>query len=230
LEFEYLGEYPHLFSVAINSILGARGFIDIGWGVDPPSIFIQDEDNYGRILFEYYERFSGYNRIIMQKVDEDYVYFYPYYNFILLPSEYNTIRARNKISQELKEINSWNQPISDDSEFVRVRIVRRKEEGPIKDDELVEIYQLFYPEVNLSRSQMLFNTVFLRTDRYNRSIYLLGRYAILFQPNHLFDIENGVLEITDWFNYQTELRLFMEANGWDTPFEGQLENEDEWKN
>jgi len=34
-----------------------------------------------------------------------------------------------------------------------------------------------------------------------------------------FDPETGILDITDFLNnYQTPLRLFMEANGWDTPF------------
>ena len=74
---------------------------------------------------------------------------------------------------------------------------------------------------------------FLRTDEYGRAIYLgLGRVeesesaertylAILFQPDHSFDIETGWLEIEEEYfnNYQTKLREFMEANGWDTPFE-----------
>ncbi|MCL2864744.1 MAG: hypothetical protein FWE25_04280, partial [Lachnospiraceae bacterium] len=63
------------------------------------------------------------------------------------------------------------------------------------------------------------NIFFLRTDNYGRSVYFRRNTAILFQPDHSFDLETGVLEIIDPVRYQTELREFMEANGWDTPFE-----------
>jgi len=43
--------------------------------------------------------------------------------------------------------------------------------------------------------------------------------VVLFQPDHSFDIETGILVTTDRLSYQTELRKFKEANGWDTPFD-----------
>ena len=66
-------------------------------------------------------------------------------------------------------------------------------------------------------------TRFFRMDYYGRSIYLTAErglgwggpyFAIMFQPDHSFDLETGTLEITSMNNYQTELRLFMEANSW----------------
>jgi len=226
-EVLYPGHHPELFSIAINSILGARGFqvggLPGGTGINATTRVI-DEDNYERILFSYGEGDISY--VIMQKVDEDYVYFYPHYNFISFQGVWlsweerqHSRRITDEDLEELKKANSWNKEMSDSSKFVRVRIVRRKEDGPISDDKLVRASHLIFPERNSTRTQIITNTIFLRTDRYGRAIYSFGGYAALFQPDHSFDIETGILEITDRFNYQTELRLFMEANGWDTPFE-----------
>jgi len=81
--FEYTGDRPELYSVAINSILGVQGFAPSSWGPVRPSIIVLDEDSYGRVMFLYYESsfISPVNIVIMQKVDGDYVYFYPHYNF-----------------------------------------------------------------------------------------------------------------------------------------------------
>jgi len=103
--FEYRGDYPELFSVAVNSILGAQGFQEGGWPRPiQPYIRVLEEDNYGRRLFIYTEDVtigvSSY-RVIIQKVEGDYAYFYPHYNFG---------RGRTDEAVEaLKEANSWNQ-------------------------------------------------------------------------------------------------------------------------
>jgi len=128
----------------------------------------------------------------------------------------------------LKKANSWNQEMSCISELVRVRIVQRPEIGPISDEKLIDAYHDIFYGVELSRRRnALSNMVYLRTDAYGRSVYLgigAGRewisthIAVIFQPDHSLDLEKGTLTITDNYNYQTDLRLFMEANGWDTPF------------
>ena len=226
IEFEYIGDYPELYSVAINSILGARGY-----GVahmTQPNIIVLEEDDYGRILFSYSESaaagntgVSPFNRVIIQKTDGDYAYFYPHYNFISNSSG----RFTDEEIETLKEANSWNQEMSDSSEFLRVRIVRQQDEGPITDEQLIETHHLILPDSTANNHQIIGNTTFLRTDDVGRSIYLrrgtIGQnsIAILFQPDHSFDIETGTLEIINPNNYQTELRLFMEANGWDEPWD-----------
>ena len=217
--FDYVGNYPELYSVAINSLLGARGYGD---NKTQPIITTLEEDRYGRILFSYSEGYAigaGFSYGIMQKVEGNYVYFYPHYNFILR----NWGHFTSEDVETLKEVNSWNQPMSDSNEFVRVRIVRQKEEGPISESDLVDMYRLVFPNLNLSRGQIIPHVVFLRADDYGRSIYLASRreihIAVLFQPDHSFDLETGTLLIEDHNNYQTELRLWMEANGWNTPWE-----------
>jgi len=221
-EFEYSGSYPELYSVAINSMLDIRGVQVVGGlnGIINPNISVLEEDDYGRILFSYNEGgiASSSSRLILQKVEGNYAYFYPHYNFFLIPRNPDR-RFENRNIEILKEANSWNQEMSDSSKFVRARIVHRKEEGSVSDDKLVEVYKLIIPETRLNTRQMVSNMIFLRTDSYGRAIYSIGEIVVLFQPDHSLDIEIGLLEITDRFNYQTELRLFMEANGWDTPFE-----------
>jgi hypothetical protein len=33
----------------------------------------------------------------------------------------------------------------------------------------------------------------------------------------MLDLKTGVHKLTDFYEYQTELKLFMEANGWNKP-------------
>ena len=227
-EFEYVGDYPELYSVAIHSILGQRGYASGSVGGDPPAITVLGADDYGRRLFSYNEGLANIGHtlnhlVIIQKVEGDYAYFYPHYNFIISTIEYNWDFTDERI-EALKEANSWNQSMSDSSEFVRVRIVRQKGEGPISCDKLFEAFNDIFPDTNLSRGPATSAMVFLRTDNYGRSVYFVigtygtGVFAILFQPDHSFDLETGMLEITDRINHQTELRLFMEANGWNEPW------------
>jgi len=282
-EAVYVGDYPELFSVAISSVLGMGN--DIAWYY--PIITILEEDDYGRILFEYDEGLLSPGRLIIQKVEDGYAYFYPHYNFMLrtqgtsltqyIPDfqdeemlaqwlkfqgklqELERVEHQRRLDgdfsatcEELRELrelmslmleevpgdpgfpdeemehlrqaNSWNQEMSDSSEFVRVRVVREKETGPVPLEILVDVHYEFISGSNSRRSinHISFHMVFLRTDHYGRSIYsAFGPYtqfAILFQPDHTFDSETSILEITETNSYQTELRLFMEANGWDTPF------------
>jgi len=261
----FIGDYPELFTVAVRSMLGVGDLTVRGSG----GVTIIEVDDYGRVLFEYTEACCGHSsRLIMQKTDGDYVYFYPYYNFIL-----NTRRAisrvehvpdfqedevrerwielqqelRNRIENELdesdvreamdsilrstddfparqmealKQANSWNKPMSDTSEFVRVPITREQERGPVPPEILlaahnevaINIFGIRRPMVSVNGIHL--NLLYLRTDDYGRSIYASSQRVYLFQPDYSFCIETGFLEIADRWRYQTELRLFMEANGW----------------
>jgi len=246
-EPEYTGNYPELFSVAISSILGARGYADdeSPWRAEP-RISILEEDNFGRVLFMYSEDSFVRRReaddgsirtmvtprhihIIVQKVDGDYVYFYPHYNLILGRMGRGGVfdiyfedvpRISDEDFDAFKEANSWNQEMSDDSVFDRVRIVRRKEDGPLSSNQLAEARLEIFPDAEAGRRLLPNWIVFLRMDRYGRSIFVRSRdyehVVVLFQPDHSLDTETSVLRITDMFNYQTELRLFLEANGWNT--------------
>jgi len=221
----YTGDYPELFSVAIGSALGMTGYEREGGRHVAAGVVPIEEDRFGRVLFRYSEeaifrevdhdsgRVIGRRvvvYIVAQIADGDYVYFYPHYNFIIrgesgvrvFESYFEDIpRVSNEDLTALKEANSWNQEMSDDSAFDRVRIVRRKEDGPASRDDRM---------------------VYLRSDRYGRSVYAIStdsaHFVYFIQPDHSLDMEAGIIEIRDLFSYQTELRLFMEANGWNAPW------------
>jgi len=229
--FEYVGEYPELYSVVMSSILGARGYEFGGLRGIQPTVYRLDEDSYERMLFMYVEGEAFASAVIIQKIEEGYVYFYPHYNFLLTTHD-DGGAITSEETEVLREINSWDQPISDDSVFVRVRISRHRESGPISNSRLVGAHNQIFPDSTATRNQVVANTFFLRTDSYGRSVYAkeTGEWeadgswsatlvAFLFQPDYSFDLEVGVLEVTNHVRYQTELREFMEANGWDTPFE-----------
>jgi len=73
-----------LFTVAIYSLLGARGYTPEYHGYVPTDIKVLEEDDYGRVLFAYCEDQNGTvtTLLIIQKSDEKYSYYYPDYNFI----------------------------------------------------------------------------------------------------------------------------------------------------
>jgi len=237
-DFEYRGDHPELYSTAQYSLLGQRGYIPdhhVRHGFDP-SIRILEKDAFGRILFTYSEQQfqdqrHGYVLLIVQKVDTEFVYFYPHYNFIISLNHRDwNASFMDKFVNELKEANSWNRQMSEDEEFERVRISRQKEAGPISDRQLASAYRDIFPDTNLSDGQILFNRVFyFRTDSFGQSIYLFNEYVIFFNADHIVKdildttelIRDEEIESTNLINlrllsYQTELKLFMEANGWNT--------------
>ena len=218
-EFTYTGNYPDLYSVALNSVLGLEGF-ELSSPARQPRISLLEEDDYGRRLFSYSEASTIVAFLIIQKSDDVYAYFYPHYNFVIgsrnpwafIDEDYENVKA-------LKEANNWNREMSDTYEFVRVRISRQREVGSISNEKLIEVFYYLFPHIALDRPENIRSRMFyLRTDSYGRSIYSTGTGAVLFQPNHLFDSETGIFIFEERHNYQANLRLFMEANGWDTPF------------
>jgi len=224
--FEYSGEYPELWSTAVRSIPSATG---IGFNGTQPGIEVIETDQYGRVLFRYGEGLPPVFRVIMQRSDDNYAYFYPHYNHMTFPrvgTGYSAIQAQrdlyNEMIEDLKIANNWNQPLSDDSEFDRVRIVRRRVRGPVPEGALREAFHelLIYAGRDSIPSWDSGRMLFLREDRYGRAIYEHSwgdqKWIVIFQPDHSFDINISFGELIG-DDYQTDLRLLMEANGWNTP-------------
>jgi len=228
--FEYTGEYPELWSVTIGTIPSEAGAGMGTGGFNPqPFIIIIEIDNYGRVLFSYGNGFLPFFRVIMQRTDNNYAYFYTHYNHMADPRiDTGFLAAReqrylyDEMIENLKIANNWNQPMSDDSEFDRVRIVRRRERGPVPEDILREAFHelLIFAERDSIPSWDSGRMRFLREDRYGRTIYVHGWlyqfWVTILQPDHSFDIDISFGELIG-HDYQTDLRLLMEANGWNTP-------------
>ena len=254
LNDDYTGEHPDLYSVAINSLLGARG----SWREhvkQDPIVLIGDEDSFGRRLFLYYENaiyVSTYSLLICQSSDERYSYFYPHYNFISLSESHVTERLSELFTdgassraeyfervlvsfpedavEELKVANDWDMPL-DSERCIRVEIVRNKPNGPVRNQTLMAFYRRALGDDALDNRYFI---IYHMTDDYGRSIYVgSGRFVsvgphggrrhivMLFQPDGSYNVINGVMELSDLFNYQDELREFKERNNWNMPFEQQ---------
>jgi hypothetical protein len=229
----YHGEYPELFSVAINSILGTAGYGSDGELVFDSAIGLVEEDSYGRILFIYYEcnEISQYSLVICQKSDDNYAYFYPDYNFISISIEeylydYEVLEAVDSFPvdeiEELKTKNDWGMEISE-SKCMKVEIVRKKPVNrSVNNDTLRELYNLALGKDAYGHVSSY--TTFFITDDYNRSIYVgtgkvsSGRYVVmLFQPDGSYDESKCFFVSTDPDNYQDDLKQLKELNDWNKP-------------
>ncbi len=217
IENDYHGKYPELYSVAINSLLGARGYAQDERKYDS-EITIMESDQYGRTLFFYYEgkEVSSYSLIISQESTDNYTYFYPDVNFISA-SENDFPQAE---IEELKRKNDWDKPIVPEK-CIKVEVVRKKEKGPINNNKLIELYNKALGEDAYGLSAIIFFT----TDDYNRSIYLgygkssKRRYVVmLFNADGSYDESKCIMELTDLYRYQDELKSFKELNNWNKPY------------
>lgn len=127
----YRGDYPALYTEAICSVLGVMGHYD-GSSPCDSEINILETDDYGRVIYTYYED-GTFAVCIMQKADEDYVYYYPDFNFIKT-SDYTWGKdinetVNNSFSEEditnLKELNDFDKEF-DISKCIKTTITRKK--------------------------------------------------------------------------------------------------------
>lgn len=152
----YTGEYPELFTVAINCIPNAEGRI-IHEVSEAPIVHLIEVDENGRKLFCYSEEYGRYedgrnqgkmsrggvNLVICQFSDSEYAYYYPSITYISAPlCEGNKIYIygnsrpatidnplndfTNEEIEELKQKNDWGQEL-DLEKCEKAPIVRIKE-------------------------------------------------------------------------------------------------------
>lgn len=231
----YKGDYPELFTQATNSLLWNFGLSFLTDYVTDPYIEKIEEDNYGRVLFEYKESFferAGKNSdglafsalMIMQKADDAFVYYYEDFSFICKEKETNVsaeVQFDLREINDLKAQNDWGQKL-DLGKCIRQEITNQKQDLPFGDliesiiDELYEIDEEYW--VN--------TTYFLTQDDYGRFICYSKlrfdnnrfRYIVfIFNP----DMSYVYFEPETFYNYQQELKEFKEQNGWNEPI-GQL--------
>lgn len=231
----YEGDYPELFTEAINSIVGANGIkYDGGEYQESADLEIVQEDEYGRILFSYYEasEISTYNLVVSQASDDEYVYFYSDINFISA--------AENEFSEydvwQLLEANDWGKELSLDN-TVRIKITNEKEDSQIKiNDESFEplLRQLADSTGYLGDDLYCRFSLYMTRDTYGRVmfyVYGIGRdlygegvspdsttryfdTVVIVNPDGTYNQNTAIMELTDFFNYQQDLKSFKELNHW----------------
>lgn len=242
--------HADLGSIAMNSLIGASGYIS-GEMPRRAEFIVIEEDNFGRELFIYYEGGDKYNLFISQKSDGEYVYFYPDYNFIvtLYSKSTGTIGMEVGIDEtifpseeieKLKKRNDWNKEI-DVNKCVEVEIVREKGEGPIEYEVIESIY---YELLKEDGAHAKYDSYFLTTDDYGRSIYAFYGYRkkgdyeehaeyekykgyemyymiVVLQPDGSYDEDKGVMKLMyEEYEYQDKLKEFKELNNWNKPIGG----------
>ena len=238
-DYIYNGDHPELFTVAINSILGVKGYI-LSERVFSPDIDIVEVDDYGRTLFLYHE--NTISLVVSQKSDDGYVYYYPYHNFITIqrfasgkgywnyvneqiPMEEIEDSYTPQAIEKLKNDNDWNNPI-DLSKAVKTEIVNTKTDryGPVDYKVLQQLYRELFDE-KISKNEARRYFAYFVTDDYDRSIYTVWSseyeyYVILFKPDGSYDNKNDILVLSDAYNYQDEVKEFLDSHLWNKPLDG----------
>ena len=235
----YTGENPELLSVAVNSLLGIRGLY-LHEVYEDAKIQIVEKDEYGRVLFAYGENshISTFNFLIMQKSDEKYAYYYPHYNFISsegygLDRQIFDAYIDSKFSEDdvmkLKEKNDWGKPM-EDSKSIKVQISRRSNQASIQipEESFEKLLQLIASQSGYQGTDRLYKyQAFFKEDTYGRTLYYvrgIGRanpstvyfdVVMIFNPDGSYDESTCVMELSDNFQYQEELRGFLQRNHWD---------------
>lgn len=140
----YTGEYPELFTVAINLVPNAKGVIH-SETEHQPAVSLIEEDSKGRKLFGYVEEFSE-NAVlylmICQSNNEEFAFYYSENNLIFTTVSNYSLRIKiggpNVVSRidtplldftdeqikELKENNDWGQELNLDK-CVKAEIIRK---------------------------------------------------------------------------------------------------------
>ncbi|MDD4292022.1 MAG: hypothetical protein PHX51_07305 [Clostridia bacterium] len=182
--YTYKGDYPDLFTVSVNSIIGTFGWTNHG----SSKIEVLETDNYGRILFTYDEIDNAYFEIstsilVCQLSLDGYVYYYPDVNVY-------TIKSINKLSDDrivyssdhfaiaenrnaIKEANDWNKPLALDK-CTKKSIDNKKQDIPnyFTEDAQETLFHKLNPDMHddLKYSSMIDFSV-LTTDDYGRTVY-----------------------------------------------------------
>ena len=213
--YSYKGNDYDLFTVAMNSVLDSHGhtFKDN----EGPTLYIIEEDNYGRKLFYYCEgnNISTHSLIISQKTFEGNVYYFPDYNFIS--------NSNNEFSDEeinnLKVLNDWNLPLNEEK-MVISNIIYNKEDREITNDELIEkiISDNYSNQID---EFALRHCCIWKTDANGISLVVVRmerkseiKNFLIFLDSEMKFIENRVYYVEDYYNYQNWLKKIKMDIGW----------------
>ena len=242
--FRYYGDHVDLNTVAINSILGIHSGDRRIFVIDEDSygrrVFVVWGDT---VVAE--ERLGESSArvfavLISQQTKGKYVYFYPDYNVLLfentqpkgtIPTEESVKKyfGSDDFSEDIKWLkgkNDWEKPL-DESKSVRVKVSRyskhdEKRNGLVSDYDFRKAREQLFAGLTTDRGAFYY----LTSDNYNRHIFFTRNidendvytksFVVMFNKDGSFDPVNGVMEITDLWNYQDDLKAFRERNGWNT--------------
>ena len=224
----YVGNYPDLFTVAINSVLSSKGFLSANGSFQPVLEKI-DEDEYGRILFcyteSYHRSFGEFCLLIQQKKEDNYTYFYPFLNLVsgekaegnsislfknrtVILDKYNGVTTEQ--IENLKYLNDWNREINIEK-CVKKEIINKKAKGPLEYKQLQELCESLV--LDTGNSGTIRHVEFFTESTNDRLIYVLyGRqtdtyvemdvWILFFDKNGNYDRNKDNRKLGNNFSYQ----------------------------
>lgn len=218
----YSGNYPDLYTVAINSLLWNKGHSDKTDRFCDSEINILEKDEIGRILYIYYEDYyvgdtiSFSSLIISQYSVDGYVYYYEDCN-CLIKEQIAYTAELNEFSgeeiEELKKANDWGKEL-DLSKCIKKQVVREKQGLPYNEEIKSKVKQKFKSDEGNTFIDYLTNDI-------NGNFILYGVVrAFEKQSDYFVAFVNSEGEIIDWlipenlYAYQEELKNFKQKNGW----------------
>ncbi len=246
LPFEYGGEHPDLYTVAINNIFGAQGYHHNGEVPFDPYIEIIETDSQGRVLFLYDESNDfGTALVIMQATDGEHVFYYQddcYYPYAYseptpYDAKYTDLFTEEEIDA-LKELNDWNEPLNT-AKYTSATIAYRKGEGALEldDDDFEEAIRAYADTLGYLDDDTLYRYhEYCGRDKYGKEIYYvyaIGDYALgegvsPDSSTHYFNLAlifnadgscplSNIYEIAEETNLYNYIRAFKDNCGWNIP-------------
>ncbi|MBQ8915493.1 MAG: hypothetical protein IJ046_04860 [Clostridia bacterium] len=243
---KYTGDHPELYTVAVTNVFGARGYTSNGEVGYSPDVQIIEEDDFGRVLFVYNERYWGDDGfgaafVIMQMSDNDFAYFYDECCSTYVGEAYEIEKiiadADPDVIEELKVKNDWNcKP--DPIKYKSWEIVIKKPKSRQKIEEYYidpVIYEYAREHGYEGTDDDAFKySVFSSRDKYGRELfYVYARtadditdgetvygsydYAVIVDPEGGYTKES-LVRIDDMAKADSLIGDLKAACGWDTPY------------
>ena len=143
----------------------------------------------------------------------------------------------NEDKKRLKEKNDWDKKL-DEIKCIKVEITHKKSEPEVKITDAE--FEVLFKKVAVSKGykgtdKIFRSAIYSTVDDYGRTLYYawgIGRDAngegvsiqslymnfnlvLIFNPDGSYNEETCTMELTDFYNYQDELKAFKELNNWD---------------
>ena len=242
--YRYKGDYIELFSVAVNNLFGAKGYQVFESYDFHPFIDVLETDDYGRTLFFFTEDAGGFYGVtdgrafgtaifIMQKSDDEFVYFYqddcyiPYRmpkGLTSIPEDYRDDLPLEQI-KTLKERNDWNREMNL-GKCTKAEISDQDPSGKLKASECEPIIKEYAKQNGYNGDDTLFRyEIFCNSDSYGRELYyvygvgrdVLGEgvsptsktqyyeFAVIFEPDNSCSMESICEVSSDSLDYYEKI-------------------------
>jgi len=146
--------------------------------------------------------------LIVQKHDDEYVYFYENFNFLCL----ERLTFSDEKAEKLKEINDWNKELNEEK-FVKAVIKNTRPKSTFKSDSVKKKAS----ELGLKSPS---GAIFFQKDETGKQLFILWgnkpakKHMLILNSDGTYDAETCLEEIQDMMNYQEQLAEFKAKNNW----------------